>query len=118
MSIQTIELGPCPSDEDCAQVGKFDFERISALECAVYVRQLHRMIDRSVQFEQTGKVRVCVKTFEHEMGAYREVVVKFDDEDPIAVDIAFSLEGNLPKKWDTIALSELENSQAEDYLTR
>ncbi|KAI3602951.1 hypothetical protein D8I24_3129 (plasmid) [Cupriavidus necator H850] len=66
----TIEVGPVPADESCAQVGQAGYEAQSSLECAIYIRLLRRVFGNpdptALTFERRG--------FAHDFGRYHEVV--------------------------------------------
>ena len=85
-----LTLGPTPCDEDCQQIGSdtYDYAKDTA-DLYRYKRMLeHRW----------PTARFGVKSFPHDFGTYREVVVYFDDEDEDAV--AYDVEANLPQTWD------------------
>ena len=92
------ELGPVPSEEDCLQTGKDDFSLMKK-ECRIYQRQLERMF-QGLQFG--------VKTFPHDFGSYCEVVVYYDSENQDEAEKVWSIESDLPAKWDNIAKEELK----------
>ena len=83
-------LGPVPADEDCQQVGtdSYDYQKDTA--------DLWRY--RAMLQDRWPEAHFAVKSFPHDFGTYREVVVYYDteDNDPIAYEV----EANLPKTWD------------------
>lgn len=103
-----MTLGPTPYDEPCAQVGAADYYERSKRECAVYLHQLERTFP--IPEALNGDVWFAVKTFAHDFGSYREVIVRFNDGNPDAVAFALAVEGDLPGKWDKQSLSELERA--------
>ena len=90
-----LELGPVPADEDCQQVGcpDYDYEKDTA-----DLRRYKTMLE-----ERWPDAHFAIKSFPHDFGSYREVVVYFDteQEDPVAFDI----EANLPRTWDEQSVS-------------
>jgi hypothetical protein len=96
-----MTLCPSPVEESCASVGDSDYEQRSRRECFAFKRQLERM------FPPPEGARLCVKSFPHDFGSYREVCVKYDEDDPAAFDYAFRLESGMPSHWDEIARNEL-----------
>jgi hypothetical protein len=101
MSIQTLNIGPVPCDEECAQMGRPDFPERSRRECWVFQRMLERL------YPVPDGAWLKVKSFAHDFGSYREVCVSYDDTDEAACDYAFLLEGETPPEWDAIARYEL-----------
>ncbi|BDB30121.1 MULTISPECIES: hypothetical protein [Cupriavidus] len=94
----SIEVGPVPADESCAQVGHPDYEAKSRLECAVYIRQLKRVFGNpdplTLTFERRG--------FAHDLGRYHEVVAIMTAAGADLFD-----EAKVPTGWDAIARAEL-----------
>ncbi|MFS8931467.1 hypothetical protein [Cupriavidus taiwanensis] len=94
----TIEVGPVPAEESCAQVGQADYEAQSRLECAVFIRQLQRVFGNpdpvALSFERRG--------FPHELGRYHEVVAIMTAAGAEIFD-----EATVPTCWDAIARAEL-----------
>jgi len=73
MAFDTIELGPVPGEESCAQVGTDTFLYDSARECEVYKRMLVRLFP----IPEGLPVSYVVRSHPHEFGTYREVAVRF-----------------------------------------
>ncbi|MBU1374312.1 MAG: hypothetical protein KKG25_16320 [Bacteroidetes bacterium] len=97
-----ITLGPVPCDEDCAQVGQDDYPERSRAEYKAYFCQLRRQFGK-----EPGGAMFSVKSFPHDFGSYREVVVYYDNENEASVDFAYKVEGELPGEWDEEARKEL-----------
>lgn len=98
-----LTLGLTPCGEACAQVGREDYPERSRKEARAYIGQLQR--------EHPGIPDSCSfrsKSFPHDFGSYREVVVTFDPDDEESARFAFDVEGKLPEEWDEIARTELE----------
>jgi hypothetical protein len=85
-----LELGPVPADENCQQVGTpgYDHDKDTA-----DLRRYKAMLEKRWPEAHFG-----IKSFPHDFGTYREVVVYYDDEDENP--IAFEIEANLPWTWD------------------
>lgn len=85
-----LTLGPVPADEDCQQIGspEYDYDKDTA-----DLRRYKAMLE-----QRWPEGRFAIKSFPHDFGTYREVVVYFDteEEDPLA----FEVEANLPQMWD------------------
>jgi hypothetical protein len=97
-----IELGPAPCCETPAQMGTADYYEKAPKECRAYINQLRRIFGP----EPEG-ARLSSKSFSHDFGDYREVVVYFDDSYSESIEYAFRLEGDLPEEWDEEAKREL-----------
>lgn len=98
-----LEIGAVPADEEAQQCNMPDsnYEWVRA-ECHAYRRQLERVFgvppadtDLVVQFTRDGN------------HGYYEVVVKWHDPNPAAVEYAFNMENNAPQYWDDVAIREL-----------
>lgn len=83
-------LGPVPDEEDCQQVGtsSYDYDKDIA-----DLRRYKAMLEARWPDAHFG-----IKSFPHEFGTYREVVVYFDTEEENP--LAFEIEANLPRIWD------------------
>ena len=86
-----LTLGPVPADEDCQQIGMPDYD---GEKDTADLKRYKAMLQ-----ERWPDAHFAIKSFPHDFGSYREVVVYFDteqDEDPIA----FEVESNLPREWE------------------
>ena len=101
MSIQYLNLGATPCEEECARVGRSDYEERSRRECFIFQRMLKRL------YPAPPKAWLDVKSFPHGYGNYREVCVCFDDQSEAACDYAYALKQETPPEWDAIARYEL-----------
>jgi len=84
-----LELGPVPADEDCQQVGTTDYDY------AKDTADLRRY--KALLETRWPEAQFAIKSFPHEFGTYREVVVYFDTEEENP--LAFEIEANLPRTW-------------------
>lgn len=89
-----LEIGPCPVNEDAAQIGDAGFDAANQSETFRFLR----LIERTVGAPPEG-ASLVIRTHRHDFGCYREVAVKFDDRFPLAVDYAFHVESNSPEDW-------------------
>lgn len=95
MSQEYITLGPVPGKEKCEQVGPdYDPQRATA-EMHRYIAQLKKMFPA---WEAVG-CSFRVKSFPHDFGSYREVIVTYDPDNADQVAFAFMVEANLPSEW-------------------
>lgn len=92
-----LMLGPTPYGETCEPVNG-DPNRIM-LECRLYKEQLERLYPTA---------KFGIKSFSHDFGTYKEVVVYFRPADETSVALAFEIEGNCPENWDEISLNKLK----------
>ena len=99
ISMDFLNIGSTPTDEPCAQVGRDDYERMSRIECKVFLDQLRRL------FPEPNGGYLSIKRFSHDFGQYREVVAVYDTDDEEATNWAFNIEANCPEKWDEQAYS-------------
>ena len=91
---QYLELGSAPPNEPCVQLGDSDYPALSTAECSRYRQGLER------RFKPTNPNNwFATKSFTHDFGLYREVVVYFDDTDQSSIDFAFNVDANLPSTW-------------------
>lgn len=104
MNIEYIEIGSTPYDEDCAQVGTYNYRELAKKEMDVFIDQLNR---RFPEAEEKG-IRFKVKWFSHEFGSYGEVCMYWDMDDPIADEYVYVIDKSTPSNWDEEALKELE----------
>jgi hypothetical protein len=88
-------LGPSPAEEDCAQVGEPDYREKAVAECARYIQ----LVRATIGPEPEG-ARLSVKWFEHDFGAYCEVVCYFNIDIEEAVKYAQRCEEDAPATWE------------------
>jgi hypothetical protein len=99
---EEIYLGPCPTGEDCSQVGSIGYYERSRKECRAYINQLIR-IGGEPPMGGLLKIKACP----HDFGTYHEVVAVCDERFPDSYEWAFGLEEDLPEEWDSEAKVEL-----------
>lgn len=100
-----LTLGQVPANEECGCVGEANYPERSQIECRVWANQLLRVFP--IPEILSGEVYYKIKTFDHDMGMYREVCIVFNDGIRAAVDMAFNVENNAPLDWDDEAKTEL-----------
>ena len=114
--MQYLSLGSTPAAEDCIQVSStHDYLPDMTNQCQRYKEML------IAKFTNCDKVNFKIKSFEHDFGTYKEVVVEYDSCNSEATEQAFFIENNLPENWaDTeiqpfvLPIAELENDEFED----
>ena len=100
-----ISIGSTPASEDCAQVGSEGYYPQARRECRAFIGQLQR------QFGPPPEgARLAVKSNAHDFGTYLDVVVRFDDDNPEAVEYAYRCEEHASDVWDAEAKAELAES--------
>jgi len=104
--IEYMEIGSCPCDEDCAQLGSkdYDYRKRANIELTAYRYQLYRMFP---EVSNTGQMKFAIKWFPHDFGTYGEVVIYWNDDSEVETQLAYKVEGNLPENWDEEAIKEL-----------
>jgi hypothetical protein len=101
-----LNLGPTPTNEDCAQVGSPDFEKRANRQLDAYKAQLERMFPglkthKSMEFKKMW--------FPHDFGSYGEIVIVYDADNELEAATAIEIEWNTPTHWDQEAIEELFN---------
>lgn len=104
--MENLNIGSTPYGEECAQVGRPDYETIARHECSVFTDQMTRIFMR-VNGPLPEGVRMRTRGHNHDYGTYYEVDVVFNENDQAAVTAAFWLENNVPEKWDVEAVHSL-----------
>jgi|GEM_PF-979425 len=115
-----IELGFAPSGENCVQVGQPNYPEQARKECNRFIRQLKRQLPIPEKLEGDVQYQVRSNPYEGSDGSdtpYLEVVVRFNPENPKALDFACNAERKVPEFWDTIAKVEIaiENGWHERF---
>lgn len=113
----SLPIGSVPHSENCYQVGSEIDPKIGRIEVSTFIHQLERMFPNG---------RFIVTANRHEFGVYYEAeAIIFDEDDCEDDDIkrkvteaAYDAESNMPEKWDSIALEELEESLPSDYFEK
>jgi hypothetical protein len=88
-------LGPTPTDEACAQVGEEDYADRARAECTRFIALLRHTFG-----PEPDGARLATKWFDHDFGAYCEVVVWFDTDIPESVDYAHRCDDETPATWE------------------
>lgn len=127
---ETVDVGPVPKGEKCAQVGsdKYDSSALNKMEVRAYIGQLQRMfpdIPSGCKFVMTRN--------EHEFGTYYEAGVKVlpsddfeaydeDGNEKYATDpnmeYAYNIANNAPENWDDQAIAELQQQGYFEFIPR
>lgn len=113
MKLTSIELGPTPAEEECAQVGDHNYADRSRTECEAFRAQILRHYPVPEGLGQQAGLRIVSNP--HEFGSYREVEVAYDPFSVRATTWAHQVEadriGRL-NKWDHEARAILGISEA------
>ena len=97
-----LELGPCPYDETCEQLGK-DYDPARArLECRVLRDQLIRQFG-----PPPDGAYFRTRSNPHDFGTYYELAIYFDEHNETAVIYALKVEHAYPQFWDKEAREAL-----------
>jgi hypothetical protein len=86
--------GTAPSEEPCAQVGRYDYEAAAKREGSRFIELIRKCCGR----EPEG-AKLALKSFPHDFGTYYEVVCYFDDDNEKAKNYAFKVEREAPDEW-------------------
>lgn len=99
-----LSLGPAPTNERCAQVGKDpDYHRRARRECHAFIEQLLRQFGPPPDDHTAFTIKRCA----HDFGDYLEVGVIFDSENEASATYAYCAEDEFPEAWDKEARAEL-----------
>lgn len=99
-----LNIGPCPGDEQAAQVGSPDYHQKARRECRIFINMLRR-----IHGEEPTGARLTIRAFDHEFGSYHEVVCYYDSDNKVSSEYALKCEGETPEHWDELALEELNS---------
>lgn len=102
-----LDLGPTPNEENCVQIGTHDLSQ-NILECEVYAKQLERMFP-----DMPDGCEFFLERNEHDFGVYYEVGILYHPDNEMETKYAFTVETQLPRKWDEMAINELSDN---DYV--
>src|SRR5262245_53462539 len=105
----SIDLGPVPADEACRQLGRNYNPQLARQEFRAYINQLRRHFG-----EEPPGAMLRISSNSHDFGSYLEVICRYHDNVPAAVDYAFACEANSPTCWDDAARAELGREVSAD----
>ncbi len=105
-------IGSSPWGENCAQVGRKNYEERAMAECRAFRDQLHRMLKTEGKEIPEG-FKLTIRANPHDFGTYYDVCAEYDDTSEEASDLALRLEDEGPELWDSEARSKL-NYKEED----
>ncbi|RQQ79042.1 hypothetical protein DF134_35060 [Burkholderia stagnalis] len=105
--VETIEIGPTPCDEACAQACDSNYPERSRAECRAFINQIKRAMG-----EPPEGAGLYIKSNAHDYGTYREVAVKVGgmltpEVCEKALEYAYRCESESPTTWDDEARAEL-----------
>ena len=87
--MEMLNIGSCPYEEACVQVGTGEYAAAMRFECEQYLKVLQE------RYTEPEKGYFKVKSFQHDFGTYYEVVAMFDPEDEEATNWAFEAESGV-----------------------
>jgi len=90
-----VVIGPVPCDEDCAQVGRENYQEQAVEECMRFIELLRKTFG-----DEPEGARLAIKWFAHDFGSYCEVVCWYETEDEKARDYAFRCENETLLTWE------------------
>ena len=90
----TLSLGPAPADETPVQVGHPDYHDRALKESRLFVRAI-----RQVCGDEPAWARLSVTRHPHDFGTYYDVTLKYDGDNPEAVEYAERLDRHAPATW-------------------
>lgn len=98
-----ISIGGAPAEENCEQVGSnCDYDKMRE-ECRKFIDVIRKKLG-----PEKGTAQLKVKTFQHESGAYMEVVCWYDDNDNEGFQYAMLCESESPMTWDDVGEATLD----------
>lgn len=97
-----LEIGPCPADEDCQQLGPNYDARAARIECEHYIDQLRRQFG-----PEPNGCKLYIKRNPCGFGPYLEVGCKFNEKCERCTEYAFKCEGEAWPHWDNKSLDSL-----------
>lgn len=102
MSVDYLDIGPVPAEEECAQVGASDYDYMTRArkECNAYVEALRKKLGP----EPDGAM-LRVKSNPHDFGSYLSVRCYYETDKQEAVDYALKCEGDGPNTWAEVGMS-------------
>lgn len=102
-----LNIGSTPADEPCAQVGSENYGKLSSIECRAFAHQCQRVLE--AKYGPEYSVNIQIRSFPHDFGSYKEVVVYYDSDNKEQTQQAFYLESADLSNWDKEALEELNS---------
>lgn len=91
--MENLDVGPTPSDEDCAQIGDSDYYDVAKSECRRYMTGL------TLLFPPPIDAYFKIQGNPHDYGVYFSVAGRFNPENNDHLNWCRNLERDLPKTW-------------------
>lgn len=107
--IDFMEIGSSPYEEDCAQVGEYNYSRKAYEECKRFVE----LLEKKFPGRPEGATFV-IRSHPHDFGTYREVSVRYDCNSEEESYFAAFVESNTPATWDDDEVMEWRKDIMED----
>jgi hypothetical protein len=96
-----VDLGPAPAFEETSDAP--NQPELNKAECRIYRAQLLRTNPVPAGLDAW----YIIKTNDHDFGPYREVGIRFNEQDAAASTWAWEMQDNSPTHWDAQAKVEL-----------
>ena len=106
--VDSLSIGPVPSEEECAQVGEDNYMERAQSECARFIALIRKAIG-----PEPGGARLKIQHCPHDFGTYLDVVCSFDTDNPAAVEYAYRCESDAPTMWAENDLTEERSTDDE-----
>jgi hypothetical protein len=91
-----LYLGPCPADQE--PTGSTINEQVQELY------RYKQLLETLFPDYEAHECKFRVKSFDHDLGPYREVVIYFETTNPKSIDFAYNVDENLPATWEQTAI--------------
>lgn len=89
-----ITLGPCPYEEIPARLGEPNYRANVFRQCRSYIQAIRNLLGNEPEGAELG-----LKSFEHELGEYLEVVCYYDPKNELALHYALRCEAEGPATY-------------------
>lgn len=99
--ISILELGSAPYNEECVQAGDCDNSTDDALAMIEQCKRFKKLLIK-INGEPPEGSKFLIQRFSHDLGAYYEVVYKFNTNNEEHVRYSTACESNIPAKWVTL----------------
>jgi hypothetical protein len=89
-----LTIGSTPPEEECAQVGSENYRKRAIAE----IRRYRELLINTCGEPPAG-TELKAKWNPHDFGEYVELVVEYDENDPLGLEYALHLESHGPSNW-------------------
>jgi hypothetical protein len=95
--MEYLNIGPCPGDEDCIQVGSPNYRKNARVEMSQFIEAIRQKCGP----EPEG-AELVIKWFPHDSGTYGEVCCNYEEGNDKAEEYAYLVEGDSPLTWEEV----------------